>query len=145
MKMALFQFLIFQFHLRSCDSTQLRALVNLSDSDESHFSSFIQFPQFFSLGFILISSILFNVPVPTIKFSNSPLKEKPAIITLEKKCELADPRPGHGMYKNMKRPISAETPATYAEEEIPDNPPFIIENDDKILSFVPDQVAEKFG
>ena len=38
MKMALFQFLIFQFHLRSCDSTQLRALVNLSDSDESHFS-----------------------------------------------------------------------------------------------------------
>ena len=35
------------------------------------------------------------------------------------------------MYKNMKRPISAETQPTYAEEDIPDNPPFIIENDDK--------------
>ena len=43
----------------------------------------------------------------------------------------------------MKRPISAETPAAYAEEDIPDNPPFIIENDDKTLSYVPDQVAEE--
>ena len=84
-------------------------------------------------------------PVPTCKFSISPpntLKEKPVIIPLEKKCELSDPRPGHGMYKKMKRPISAEIPATYAEEDIPDNPPFIIENDDKFLSYVPDQVAE---
>ena len=70
------------------------------------------------------------------------LKEKPVIIPLEKKCELADPRPGHGMYKNVKRPISTETPAAYAEEGIPGNPPFIIENDDKSLSYVPDQVAE---
>ena len=84
-------------------------------------------------------------PVPTCKFSISPLntlKEKPVIIPLEKKCELADPRPGHGMYKNVKRPMSTETPAAYAEEDIPDNPPFIIENDDKSLSYVPDQVAE---
>ena len=84
-------------------------------------------------------------PVPTHKFSISlpnTLKEKPVIIPLEKKCELSDPRPGHGMYKKMKRPISAEIPATYAEEDIPDNPPFIIENDDKSLSYVPDQVAE---
>ena len=82
-------------------------------------------------------------PVPTCKFSIFPpktLKEKPVIIPLEKKCELLDPRPGHGMYKKMKRPISAEIPATYAED-IPDNPPFIIENDDKSLSYVPDQVA----
>ena len=42
----------------------------------------------------------------------------------------------------MKKLISAETPATYAEEDIPDNPPFIIENVDKSLSYVPDQVAE---
>ena len=42
----------------------------------------------------------------------------------------------------MKRPISSEIPATYAEEDIPDNPPFIIENGDKSLSYVPDQVAE---
>ena len=85
-------------------------------------------------------------PVPTCKFSISPpntLKEKPVIIPLEKKCELADPRPGHGMYKNMKRPISAETAAAYVEEDIPDNPTFIIENDDKTLSYVPDQVAEE--
>ena len=63
-------------------------------------------------------------PVPTLKFSNSPLntlEEKPVIISLEKKCELTDPRPGHGIYKNMKRPISPETPAAYAEEDIPDN------------------------
>ena len=46
------------------------------------------------------------------------------------------------MYKKMKRPISAEIPAAYGEEDIPDNPPFIIENDDKSLSYVPDQVAE---
>ena len=42
----------------------------------------------------------------------------------------------------MKRPTSSESPATYAEEDIPDNPPFIIENNDKSLSYVPDQVAE---
>ena len=45
-------------------------------------------------------------PVPTCKFSTTPpntLKENPVIIPLEKKCELSDPRPGHGMYKNMKR------------------------------------------
>ena len=42
----------------------------------------------------------------------------------------------------MKRPISAEIPAAYAEEDTPDNPPFIIGNDDKSLSYVPDQVAE---
>ena len=45
-------------------------------------------------------------------------------------------------YKNMRRPISRETPAAYAEEDTPDNPPFIIENDDKTLSYVPDKVAE---
>ena len=42
----------------------------------------------------------------------------------------------------MKRPTPSESPATYAEEDIPDNPPFIIENSDKSLSYVPDQVAE---
>ena len=84
-------------------------------------------------------------PAPTCKFSISPvnrLKEKPVIIPLEKKCELSEPRPGHGMYRNMRKPISRETPATYAEEDTPDNPSFIIENDDKTLSYVPDKVAE---
>ena len=42
----------------------------------------------------------------------------------------------------MKRPISSESPAAYAEEDIPDNPPFIIENNDKSLSYVLDKVAE---
>ena len=46
------------------------------------------------------------------------------------------------MYKKMKRPVSAETPATYAEEYTPDNPPFIIENDDKTLTYVTRQVPE---
>ena len=55
---------------------------------------------------------------------------------------MADLRPGQGMYKNIKMPISVETPAAYAEEDNPDNPPFIIENDDKTLSYVPDKVAE---
>ena len=84
-------------------------------------------------------------PVPTHKFSISPLntlKDKPVIIPFEKKCEMSDPRPGHRMYKKMKRPISAQIPATYAEEDTPDDLPFIIENDDKSLSYVPDQVAE---
>ena len=84
-------------------------------------------------------------PTPTCKSSISPLntlREKLIIIPLERKCELADLRPGHGMYKNIKRPISVETPATYAEEDIPDNPPFTIKNDDKTLSYVPDKVAE---
>ena len=84
-------------------------------------------------------------PAPTHKFSISPvntLKDKPVIIPLEKKCEMSDPRPGHRMYKNMRRPILGETPATYAEEDTPDNPPFIIENDDKTLSYVPDKIAE---
>ena len=47
-------------------------------------------------------------PAPTHKFSISPvntLKDEPVIIPLEKKCEMSDPRPGHGMYKNMRRPI----------------------------------------
>ena len=57
--------------------------------------------------------------------------KKPVIIPLEKKCELSDSRPGHGMYKKMKRPILTAIPADYAEEDTPDNPPFIIENEDK--------------
>ena len=84
-------------------------------------------------------------PAPTCKFSISPantLKERLVIIPLEKKCELTDPRPGHGMYKNMRKPISRETPTTYAGEDTPYNPPFIIENDDKTPSYVPDKVAE---
>ena len=84
-------------------------------------------------------------PVPTCKFFNSlpnTLKDRVVIISLEKKCKLQDPRLGYGIYKNIKRSISPETPATYAEEDIPDNALFIIENDDKTLSYVPDQVAE---
>ena len=82
-------------------------------------------------------------PAPTHKpFISSKLKESPIIIPLEKKGEVHDPRPGHGIYSNMKRPISSESLAACAEEDIPDNPPFIIENNDKSLSYVPDQVAE---
>ena len=33
------------------------------------------------------------------------LNDKPVIIPLEKKYELSDPRPGHRMYKNMRRLI----------------------------------------
>ena len=78
-------------------------------------------------------------PVPTHKpfiSSTYKLKESPIIMPLEKKGEVHDPRPGHGIYSNMKRPISSESPAAYAEEDIPDNPPFIIENNDKSLSYV---------
>ena len=84
-------------------------------------------------------------PAPTHKpfiSSTHKLKESPIIIPLEKKGEVHDPRPGHGIYRKMKRPTSSESPAAYAEEGIPDNPPFIIENNDKSLSYVPDQVAE---
>ena len=46
------------------------------------------------------------------------------------------------MYNKMKKSISVEIPATYAEEDMPDNPPLIIENKDKTLHYVPDKVAE---
>ena len=84
-------------------------------------------------------------PLPTCKFSNSlpkTLKETIVTIPLTKKGETQDPRLGHGMYKHMKILTTAEKPAIYAEEDSIDNPPFIIENDDKTLSYVPDKVAE---
>ena len=84
-------------------------------------------------------------PVPTCKFfisSTNKLKESPIIIPLEKIGEVHDPRPGHGIYKNLKRPTPSESQAVYADEDIPDNPPFIIENNDKSLTYIPDQVAE---
>ena len=37
MNTALFPYLMFHFHLRNCNSMELRALVNLSDTDESPF------------------------------------------------------------------------------------------------------------
>ena len=70
------------------------------------------------------------------------LKQKAIIIPLENKCELLYARPEHGMYKNMKRPISAETPPTYTKEYTPYNPQFIIENDDKTLTYVLDQIPK---
>ena len=84
-------------------------------------------------------------PSPTCKPFITPthkLKESPTIIPLENKGHAQDPRPGHGIYRKMKRHTPPESPATYAEVDIPDNPPFIIENNDKSLSYVPDQVAE---
>ena len=69
------------------------------------------------------------------------LRKSPLIIPLENKGHTHDPRPGHGIYRKMKI-FTPESPATYAVEDIPDNPPFIIENRDKSLSYVPDQVAE---
>ena len=33
---------------------------------------------------------------------------------------------GHGIYRKMMRPTPSESPATYAEEDIPDNPPLYI-------------------
>ena len=47
------------------------------------------------------------------------------------------------MYKQILRPTTPETPAMYAEEDTPDTPPFIIENNDKTLSYVPDKVADE--
>ena len=38
--------------------------------------------------------------------------------------------------------FTPDFPATYASEDTPDNPLFIIENNDKSLSYVPDHVAE---
>ena len=57
------------------------------------------------------------------------------------KGDTSDPRPGHGIYKNIKK-FTPDSPAAYASEDIPDNPPFIKENNDKSLSYVPDHVAE---
>ena len=42
------------------------------------------------------------------------------------KGDTSDPRPGHGIYKNIKI-FTPHSPAAYAPEDIPDNPPFIIE------------------
>ena len=46
------------------------------------------------------------------------------------------------VYIGKLRYLLQNSPATYATEDTPDNPPFIIENMDKSLSYVPDQVAE---
>ena len=69
------------------------------------------------------------------------LRQSPITIPLEKKGDTSDPRPGQGIYKKIKIP-TPDFPAAYATEDTPDNPPFIIENMDKSLSYVPDQVAE---
>ena len=69
------------------------------------------------------------------------LRQSPITIPLEKKGDTSDPRPGQGIYKKIKIP-TPDFPAAYATEDTPDNPPFIIENIDKSLSYVPDQVAE---
>ena len=45
------------------------------------------------------------------------------------------------LYKKIKT-FTPDSPAAYATEDTPDNPPFIIENNDKSLSYVPDHVAE---
>ena len=42
----------------------------------------------------------------------------------------------------MKWLICPESPSANEEEDTPDSPPFIIENDDKCLIYVPDQVVE---
>ena len=82
-------------------------------------------------------------PLPTHQPTTSikRLRQSPIIIPLEKKGHTRDPRPGHGIYRQIKI-FTPESPATYAVEDTPDNPPFIIENNDKSLSYVPDQVAE---
>ena len=85
-------------------------------------------------------------PVPTCKLYISPpnsLVDKPIIIMLERKGETIDPRPEHGMYKQILRPITPETLAVYAEEDTADTLPFIIENNGKTLSYVPDKVADE--
>ena len=69
------------------------------------------------------------------------LRQSPITIPLEKKGDTSDPRPGHGIYKKIKK-FTPDSPAAYATEDTPDNPPFIIENNDKSLSYVPDHVAE---
>ena len=69
------------------------------------------------------------------------LRQSPITIPLEMKGDTSDPRPGHGIYKNIKK-FTLDSPATYASEDTPDNPPFIIGNNDKSLSYVPDHVAE---
>ena len=69
-------------------------------------------------------------PSPTHKPFITPthkLKESPITIPLENKGNVHDPRPGHGIYRKMKRLTPSEFPAAYAEEDIPDNPPFIRE------------------
>ena len=82
-------------------------------------------------------------PQPTRKphgSSSSTLKESTMIIPLRKIGDTQDPRPGHGIYKY--RTPTTEKPAAYAKEDNTDNPPIIIEKDDKTLSYIPDKVAE---
>ena len=76
-------------------------------------------------------------PTTTIQM----LRQSPITIPLEKKGDTSDPRPGHGIYKKIKK-FTPDVPAAFATEDTPDNPPFIIENNDKSLSYVPDHVAE---
>ena len=82
-------------------------------------------------------------PQPTYRSTTTiqMLRQSPITIPLEMKGDTSNPRPGHGIYKNIKK-FTPDSPAAYASEDTPDNPPFIIENNDKSLSYVPDHVAE---
>ena len=57
MKMALFKFIIFEFHFRMCNSMELGALVNLSNTDQLGFYLFSLFC--YSPSVFCIISLLF--------------------------------------------------------------------------------------
>ena len=65
-------------------------------------------------------------PSPTCKPVITPthkLKESPIIIPLENKGYAHDPRPGHGIYRKMKRPTPFRIPSHLCRRRYPRQPP----------------------
>ena len=69
---------------------------------------------------------------------------EPIEIPLEKIGRTKDPRPGVGVYKKIKpRVFDKEISSTYPPADTPDNPPFLIEEEDGTITHVPDKVANQ--
>ena len=65
-------------------------------------------------------------------------------IPLEKIGRTKDPRPGVGVYKKIKpRVFDKEISSRYPPVDTPDNPPFLVEEDDGTITYVPEKIANQ--
>ena len=69
---------------------------------------------------------------------------EPIEIPLEKRGRTKDPRPGVGVYKKIKPSVfDKEIPSRYPPADTPDNPPFLVEEDDGTITYVPEKIANQ--
>ena len=69
---------------------------------------------------------------------------EPIEIPLEKIGRTKDPRPGVGVYKKIKpRVFDKEISSRYPPADTPDNPPFLVEEDNGMITYVPEKIANQ--